>query len=389
MLLEQLSRFQNGEQLWIQIVMEAGGQEWKDQAETYIKEQYGQKPKAKEGFFDLLLKAIIWLPSQVIQALTTDQINLSALFGYGPAEVKKDEKPPSLTILQKNKVEAVAAKAQKIGLHCKIRVLYFGKTSVFRKRWRVSMIKAIFQQYTKQDTNNFTLDKDVTPQDDYFWLKLSYDRRTNRLVQAYKNRDFAIGAPSCVLNTEELATIYHFPTIDIKAPSVKKTESRRAEPPVGLPMAMEGEPDLPERPSPLIPFGQEDENASAFDIFEESAQMSPIISLPPLQAKREETVFAWEQPQQKKEFSPESPSAKEESLSIDLPPLAGQTKSVKAIPSPISLPTPPQEKKISIPKRRIPDAMRVLLEPGVELEDVGLSDMASDETDDSPKNLPL
>jgi hypothetical protein len=37
------------------------------------------------------------------------------------------------------------------------------------------------------------------------------------------------------LNAEELATLWHFPTISTKAPLIKKAEARRAEPPVGLP----------------------------------------------------------------------------------------------------------------------------------------------------------
>jgi len=39
-----------------------------------------------------------------------------------------------------------------------------------------------------------------------------------------------------VLNTEELATIWHFPMSHVKTPQVQKTISKRSEPPVGLPI---------------------------------------------------------------------------------------------------------------------------------------------------------
>ena len=79
------------------------------------------------------------------------------------------------------------------------------------------------------------------------------------IVKAYKNRNFSwksrVGisktffkikkflaipehsAKKSVLNTEELATIYHFPVNIInKSSLIKKTSSKRAEPPLDLPV---------------------------------------------------------------------------------------------------------------------------------------------------------
>ena len=39
-----------------------------------------------------------------------------------------------------------------------------------------------------------------------------------------------------ILNTEELASIWHFPVREVKAPLVQKTVSKRAEPPTALPV---------------------------------------------------------------------------------------------------------------------------------------------------------
>lgn len=55
-------------------------------------------------------------------------------------------------------------------------------------------------------------------------------------MKAYQSRSWGMGATPYFLNAEELATLWHFPTINIKAPLVKKAEARRAEPPVGLPV---------------------------------------------------------------------------------------------------------------------------------------------------------
>jgi hypothetical protein len=39
-----------------------------------------------------------------------------------------------------------------------------------------------------------------------------------------------------VLNTEELATIYHFPGMVAAAPTIERIEAKKVEPPPNLPM---------------------------------------------------------------------------------------------------------------------------------------------------------
>jgi len=84
------------------------------------------------------------------------------------------------------------------------------------------------------------------------------DLRKQEILKAYKKRAFSWsvkrGLPKTVskikkfltipgtkpgksiLNTEELATLYHFPVNMVKASLIKKTSSKRAEPPLGLPV---------------------------------------------------------------------------------------------------------------------------------------------------------
>jgi len=55
-------------------------------------------------------------------------------------------------------------------------------------------------------------------------------------VTAYRNRSDWFGTPTFHLNTEELATLWHFPhSLQVKSPLLPKTESKRTEPPLNLP----------------------------------------------------------------------------------------------------------------------------------------------------------
>jgi hypothetical protein len=94
----------------------------------------------------------------------------------------------------------------------------------------------------------------VMTQDDYFWLRWTLDAKKRRMLSRYVSRSND-GASKTILNVEELATIWHFPIITTKAPLVKKTESRRAEPPASLPTVArepggmaEGEWSMPKKP---------------------------------------------------------------------------------------------------------------------------------------------
>ena len=105
-----------------------------------------------------------------------------------------------------------------------------------------SLFFTFFNQFSNLNLNKFTLYIPQVPKDDYFWMRWVYTKKQHRLMTGYQKRSWGIGANPIFLNVEELATIWHFPPISIKAPLVKKSESKRAEPPSGLPITYSDEP---------------------------------------------------------------------------------------------------------------------------------------------------
>ena len=68
--------------------------------------------------------------------------------------------------------------------------------------------------------------------------KLKYKKRW--LFRGYKDRDWDVGSPLFILNTEELATLYHFPiTTETTTvhPAIEQTQSKTSQPPANLPIA--------------------------------------------------------------------------------------------------------------------------------------------------------
>ena len=55
------------------------------------------------------------------------------------------------------------------------------------------------------------------------------------MYDMYKARWFPANQNS-IMNTEELATIFHFPLVSVGAPMLRRVETRKGEPPAHLPI---------------------------------------------------------------------------------------------------------------------------------------------------------
>ena len=109
----------------------------------------------------------------------------------------------------------------------------------------ISMIRGALGLFGSLDGNGFKNYGVVAPKSDYFWQRWSADGKKTRIVRNFSNRS-SNGATPFILNVEELASLYHPPSILVRAPLIKKVESRKVEPPFALPMST-GAPDEPEK----------------------------------------------------------------------------------------------------------------------------------------------
>lgn len=240
-LLEALSRLKPGEQIWIQILAVPVKGEWAKAGQKEIHKLMGKKEKKKLT----ALGAALEIPLRAAGEITDMFLGAAA----PPKEEKKEEPFRMLMISpgERSMLEAMEMKISKTGFGTKIRFVYFAEKPVFDKGSRISMVKGALQQFGSLDMNSFKNFGKVTPKSDYFWqrhkifehltfgfYKTKHTRQMN-LMGAYRRRDSFVGAPRYILNTEELATIFHFPQMIVKTPLIKKTEAKRAEPPFSLP----------------------------------------------------------------------------------------------------------------------------------------------------------
>src|SRR3989338_3563245 len=98
------------------------------------------------------------------------------------------------------------------------------------------------KQVNTEDLNALKPDtKKIGTHAHYLFKEQRKNWKRRKIVRAYKARSNWRGHIGYVLNVEEIATLWHFPVAEaVKAPLIKKAESKRAEPPHELPM--EGSP---------------------------------------------------------------------------------------------------------------------------------------------------
>ena len=248
-ILEHLAKMAPGEHFWLQFLIQPADNDWKEDGIKFINQAYGVEEKDKPGLFSSALTGILSVPNEFLNQLA------GVSFLNDSTEDSKEEDPFKafrMTPVEKTQVEAVLNKISKMGYHTKVRIVYIADKRVFSKSARAPVIKGLLNRYANLNLNAYGIFGPSTPKDDYFWQKWSYYNKQSTLLSAVKSRSFGIGATPGILCTEELATLWHFPTINIKAPMIEKAYARRAEPPVGLPLTFE-EIGLPTKPKEEIP----------------------------------------------------------------------------------------------------------------------------------------
>lgn len=205
-MIEFLGSIGRGQQIWMQILVQANGERYNTPGKWFSKHDWKEEGKR-------LIKEI--------------QAKYAAPDGPKPS---------------KSEMEAVAAverSLSKIGFDCGIRAVYIARKENFDPS-NIAGITGAFRQYSSPTLNGFkptnTTGFDY-PWEDYHDIRLN--KKKKKIFDAYVRRSYFY-APykkkPFVLNSEELATIYHFPGGVAETPTFTRIESRKGEPPANLPI---------------------------------------------------------------------------------------------------------------------------------------------------------
>jgi hypothetical protein len=136
-------------------------------------------------------------------------------------------------------ISAIERSLGKLGFDCGIRTLYIAKKEHYDGS-NIAGLTGILRQYSAPDLNGFKPTNTTSfdyPWED--WNDIRLNKKKKKIFDAYARRSYFY-APykkkPFVLNTEELATVYHFPGGVAETPTFTRIESRKGEPPANLPI---------------------------------------------------------------------------------------------------------------------------------------------------------
>lgn len=130
-------------------------------------------------------------------------------------------------------VKAINAKMSKPAFATQILLVYVARKEVYNGIMPSTISGAL--RMLDSNYNNLITDKYYSTTAYYLFAKNRRAFRSRRLFKLMQDRD--IQGTANVLNVEELATLFHFPTPMMKVPSVPRLDSKTAPAPSNLPVA--------------------------------------------------------------------------------------------------------------------------------------------------------
>lgn len=226
-LIEVLNTIKPGEELWLQILISPTGSSWQERGARFVKQMQERTRTVIES-------------------------------GDGK-KVTVDRTPGEELALK-----AIEHNIAKPGFQTSIRYVYLAESTKYNKNTPWYGVLGAFNQYSSKAHNSFKHNAVVRTAVlwfhwPYFFPSWRQWYRRQKIYSLFRKRTMresafltqiftkaTISPSHMILNTEELATIYHYPSnIVLTAPSIQRIESRKVGPPAQLPGQARGE-ELPE-----------------------------------------------------------------------------------------------------------------------------------------------
>ena len=239
-LLESFAKIEQGEQFWVQIIAQPVRG---DLEVPWLKE--GEKIR------DELARRIEKKPVQKPLIMEAADVLIAGEVPGGMKEEKRELIPPEMKLTpgERDIISAVEQKMEKRGFETSIRFIYLAKKEVFFKP-KLRLALGFFSAFVTQNLNALYPHGQpfITKIAKTWFLPMNLLRprrlylRKRSIFRKYVKRFHPLFPRKSrwpinfILNTEELASIFHFPGQKVaSAPFIKRIEAKKGEAPPGLP----------------------------------------------------------------------------------------------------------------------------------------------------------
>ncbi len=233
-LIEVFSSFEAGQYGWFQVVFSPESEpNWHPRSISYIEKNYLKRgEKKKMSGIERFFSEIILLPKNIIRALLGEDLET-----VSQSTTEEKFNINELSPGEQEKLKAIYDNISKPGFNVVMRYIYVGRREKFNKALGVAGVMGSFKQFADPNLNSIVPDNETKTFANYYFTESRLSYRQRKILQDYRDRAFNVSP--FILNIEELATVFHFPDMEIKVPTLQRVETKKGEAPSNLPFSPE------------------------------------------------------------------------------------------------------------------------------------------------------
>ncbi len=227
-LIESMGKIGPQQYFWFQLIVTPKDAKEYDTGKKLAEELAGREVKKTSNFIEKHL--IVWMNS--INDFIAEIVGAT---GDGDTKEDTSEVPLEfrMTPGEKDVLKLIEEGIGKSAFNVKMRIIYTGRREAFDKVVVGSFMGGI-KQFSDINLNGFAPDNDSKTYALHLFTESRMAYRQRKILRRYRDRD-RDGA-TFHLNTEELATIFHLPTMNVITPALHKVETKTSSAPVNLPI---------------------------------------------------------------------------------------------------------------------------------------------------------
>jgi hypothetical protein len=221
--MELLGNLPPGQNMLLQFIISPLSEDWKKEEMKIVEKLAGRIKGEKKGIIGHLTEVFTHIPT-----------GFTSLVEF-PKEAKKEEQPVEfrLTPGEKEQLRAIEENLGKNMFKTKMRLAYVGRKEGF-SMGNISGFFGALRQFNDLNLNTLKPNNLTKTYAYYVSVDKRALQRKRKIYNRYKTRD--MDGPKVVFSTSELATIYHFPDMNVKAPALNRVGAKTSNAPFNLPV---------------------------------------------------------------------------------------------------------------------------------------------------------
>jgi len=227
-LIETVGKLGPNQKMWLQWIIQPTSAKWADLEGKPVTDKLKGREAEAEGILERLWKDIVDVFSNLIKAL-------SEPIEFDVAKTK-EEQPLEFRLSpgERDVLKAVEENLGKVQFYVKPRFIFLGRRENFDKGVGVNAFFGAIKQFGDENMNSFRPNNSTKTNALHLFVQSRLRYMQRKILRRYRNRSMDGG--KLVMSSEELATLFHLPDMNVLAPALKRVEATHGGAPANLPI---------------------------------------------------------------------------------------------------------------------------------------------------------